>query len=173
MADLTTNEPFTHKYVGARYISVFDGEWESNKAYEALTIVWYMAPNDDNTAVDKRYYISTRPIAPTTVTPDTSDFWAEVFVGPTGLKGDAATINVGNVESLPYGTNPYVINTGDENNAVFDFGLERGPQGEQGPQGETGPQGPQGDTYELTETDKENIAIMVYNQLVHLDEEEF
>lgn len=68
--------------------------------------------------------------------------------GPQGEKGDpgeAATIQIGTVTS---GDTPAVSNSGTPQNAVFDFVLQQGLQGEQGiqgPQGQTGPQGPQGE----------------------------
>lgn len=74
--------------------------------------------------------------------------------GPQGNKGDtgeqgppgtAATIQIGTVVS---GTTPSVTNSGTEQNAIFNFVLEPGPQGIQGVQGEqgaTGPEGPQGE----------------------------
>lgn len=65
--------------------------------------------------------------------------------GPAGADGKAATIKVGTVSTLPAGSNASVVNRGDENAAVFDFGIPRGQQGPQGPQGERGLQGPQGE----------------------------
>ena len=77
----------------------------------------------------------------------------------TGLKGDAATIRVGDVITGAPGSQAKVENSGTTGDAVFDFTIPQGPQGEtgptgaqgsagpqgiQGPAGETGPQGPQG-----------------------------
>lgn len=62
-------------------------------------------------------------------------------------------ISVGSVTTLEAGSDATVTNTGDANNAVFNFGIpkgnkgdkgEQGERGEQGPQGIQGPQGPQG-----------------------------
>lgn len=49
--------------------------------------------------------------------------------GPQGLKGDtgprgpAATVTVGTVTGLGFGSSPTVTNSGDEHNAVLDFGI--------------------------------------------------
>lgn len=64
--------------------------------------------------------------------------------GEQGVQGEAATIRVGTVIS---GTVPEVTNSGTEQDAIFDFVLQQGPQGSrgpQGPQGETGPAGQNG-----------------------------
>lgn len=58
----------------------------------------------------------------------------------------AVTIRVGTTTE---GDTPNVSNSGTNTDAILDFVLPRGPQGEVGPQGDTGPQGPvgpQGDT---------------------------
>lgn len=62
--------------------------------------------------------------------------------GVQGIPGQAATIQVGSVTS---GDTMSVINSGTENDAIFDFVLQRGEQGPQGIQGETGATGPQGE----------------------------
>lgn len=61
--------------------------------------------------------------------------------GAPGAPGDAATIRVGTVSTLPAGTPATVTNSGTANAAVFDFAI---PQGEKGEQGERGLQGEQG-----------------------------
>jgi len=61
--------------------------------------------------------------------------------GPQGTAGVAATIAVGSVSSVPYGTPPTVTNVGTSSAAVFNFQLETGPQGIQGIQGPQGPAG--------------------------------
>jgi hypothetical protein len=53
--------------------------------------------------------------------------------GQNGSDGAAATIQIGNVETLAAGSNAYVRNTGNENSAVFDFGIPQGIQGSAGP----------------------------------------
>lgn len=69
--------------------------------------------------------------------------------GATGAGGEAATVEVGTVTTLPAGSSATVTNAGDENAAVFNFGIPRGATGATGPKGDTGatgPQGPKGDT---------------------------
>ena len=41
-------------------------------------------------------------------------------------KGDAATVAVGNVSTLPFGARATVVNVGTNNDAVFDFGIPNG-----------------------------------------------
>lgn len=62
--------------------------------------------------------------------------------GDQGVPGTSATIQIGSVIS---GDTVSVTNSGNENNAIFDFVLQRGEQGIQGPKGEPGIQGPQGE----------------------------
>ena len=63
--------------------------------------------------------------------------------GETGATGQSANISIGSVTTLPSGSNASVVNSGSSMDAVLDFGIPQGPQGETGPQG---PQGPKGDT---------------------------
>ena len=49
-----------------------------------------------------------------------------------GERGQAATIAVGDVETLPEGSNATVENTGNANDAVFKFGIPRGATGATG-----------------------------------------
>lgn len=55
-------------------------------------------------------------------------------------------ISVGSVTTLEAGSDATVTNTGDANNAVFNFGIPKGDKGDQGERGEQGPQGIQGPT---------------------------
>lgn len=57
-----------------------------------------------------------------------------------GLKGDAATIQVGTVTASEPGSNPQIKNVGTTTDAIFDFVLPRGVAGEEGPQGPAGKQ---------------------------------
>lgn len=50
--------------------------------------------------------------------------------GEQGPPGENATIEVGTVTSLPPGSTPTVENVGTSTNAVFNFGIPRGEQGE-------------------------------------------
>jgi hypothetical protein len=75
--------------------------------------------------------------------------------GPQGDPGQAATIEVGTVTTVPNGDPATVTNVGTETDAVFDFEIPEGPQGiqgdpgPQGPQGDPGPPGPPGPTVPL------------------------
>lgn len=61
--------------------------------------------------------------------------------GDTGAKGDAATITAGQAYTVPASYGPSVINTGTANDAVFDFYIPAGKDGEKGPQGPAGKDG--------------------------------
>ena len=60
----------------------------------------------------------------------------ENFVG-----GKSATIQIGSVETLPYGSEAYVDNVGTETDAIFNFGIPEGQRGEQGVAGSDGVDG--------------------------------
>ncbi|MBQ9368768.1 MAG: collagen-like protein, partial [Victivallales bacterium] len=75
--------------------------------------------------------------------------------GQQGPQGDAATIEIGTVTSVPYGTRPQVTNSGTKTEAILNFQLPQGPQGLQGPQGPQGLQGltgPAGDGLKIDAT---------------------
>ena len=61
--------------------------------------------------------------------------------GPQGPQGRAATVTVGSTTTLGPGSNATVTNSGDQYDAVLEFGIPTGPQG---PTGATGAQGPRG-----------------------------
>ena len=52
--------------------------------------------------------------------------------GPQGEPGDAATISVGTVTTLPAGSNATVTNAGTAREAIFNFGIPRGEDGNDG-----------------------------------------
>lgn len=64
--------------------------------------------------------------------------YGDSFAPPT------VNISVGSVTTLEAGSDATVTNTGDAENAVFNFGIPKGDKGDQGEQGERGEQGPQG-----------------------------
>lgn len=63
---------------------------------------------------------------------------ANVSDGEPGSDGQNATIAIGSVTSLSYGSTPTVTNTGTATNAVLNWGIPEGQRGEQGIQGEPG-----------------------------------
>lgn len=80
--------------------------------------------------------------------------------GVPGKDGNAATIQIGTVQTGEPDTQASVSNSGNENNAVFDFVIPRGEAGLQGPKGDIGDsyfkgldlsQGTQSNPIELTE----------------------
>lgn len=50
--------------------------------------------------------------------------------GPAGNPGKSATIQIGSVTTLDAGSNATVENVGTENNAIFNFGIPKGQDGE-------------------------------------------
>ena len=60
------------------------------------------------------------------------------------LPPPSVNISVGSVTTLEAGSDATVTNTGDAENAVFNFGIPKGDKGDKGDQGERGEQGPQG-----------------------------
>ena len=60
------------------------------------------------------------------------------------IAGVAATIEIGDVETLPAGSEAYVENEGTEFAARLKIGIPQGAQGPAGPQGAQGPQGEAG-----------------------------
>jgi hypothetical protein len=67
-----------------------------------------------------------------TLTADDLNEWPET------ANGEAATIAVGTVTTLGEDEPATVTNSGDQNAAIFDFGLPRGERGYQGIQGDPG-----------------------------------
>lgn len=55
----------TRQYIGARYVPKFDGEWNSEKVYEPLTIVEY------NNAT-----YTSKKLVPSGITPTNTEYWA-------------------------------------------------------------------------------------------------
>lgn len=80
-------------------------------------------------------------------------FYYDVEQGQYVDSGVAAgtSISIGTTTTLDAGDDATVTNTGDNINAVFNFGIPRGPKGDQGNPGATGPQGPQGEQGEKGE----------------------
>lgn len=58
--------------------------------------------------------------------------------GPPGPPGQNATIAIGTVTSLPFGTPPTVTNTGTPTNAILNWGIPRGEDGADAPGAVTG-----------------------------------
>ena len=56
------------------------------------------------------------------------------------------TITVGNVSFIPYGAQTFVTNSGNQTNAIFNFGINEGPTGYTGNTGPTGNTGCTGNT---------------------------
>jgi len=75
-----------------------------------------------------------------------------IIRGPQGIEGDqgeqgdaAATIEIGDIETLDAGHDATVTNSGTISAVVLEFGIPKGPRGLQGEQGEQGDQGDPGE----------------------------
>lgn len=100
------------------------GEWIADNEYREDDVVYYNGSS----------YICKSDIIGSEITPDndTANWSVMCKQGIQGEKGEAATIKIGTVTTLPAGSQATVVNVGDENNAVFDFGIPQGTQGEKG-----------------------------------------
>jgi hypothetical protein len=77
--------------------------------------------------------------------------------GGSGPPGIAATISVGNVATVPFGSPAIVTNAGTANAAILNFQIPAGPKGDSitgavGPVGLTGEAGPRGASFVLHST---------------------
>lgn len=88
--------------------------------------------------------------------PDVIDLSVDV-----GAQGNAGTITVGTVTTVPYGTSAAVTNVGSSNNAILNFTI---PQGQTGT---TGPQGPAGDTVPISTEQVQDAAVPLFNHAYH------
>lgn len=66
--------------------------------------------------------------------------------GAPGANGVTPNLQVGTVQSVPYGSSAEVTITGTQTNPLLNFVLVTGQQGAQGAEGERGPRGPKGET---------------------------
>ncbi len=85
-----------------------------------------------------------------------------------GQPGNAATINIGNVNTVNPNTPASVTNTGNQNAAILNFNIPKGetgatgPTGPKGETGATGPQGPKGDKGDTGDIDITYLLNHVY-----------
>lgn len=112
---------------------------------------------------------------------DKGDTGATGETGPAGQDGLSATIQVGTVNTLPAGSNATITNSGNETNAIFNFGIPKGEKGAKGDKGDTG-EIPEGtiesddvDSIEVVETlpdvEQTNVLYLV-KESVYLDDTE-
>lgn len=88
--------------------------------------------------------------------PDVIDLSVDV-----GAQGNAGTVQVGTVTTVPYGTSATVTNVGSTTNAILNFTI---PQGQTG---STGPQGPAGDTVPISTEQVQDAAVPLFNHAYH------
>lgn len=82
--------------------------------------------------------VQTASGATITITDAQGQTSANISNGQDGDSGENATIEVGNVTTLPPSSSATVENVGSETNAILNFGIPQGQQGIQGPAGNDG-----------------------------------
>ena len=96
--------------------------------------------------------------------PDTAKVFTFAFknlkgeTGAQGPQGEAATVQVGTVQTGDAGSQAQVTNAGDENAAVLNFTIPRGDKGEKGDTGAQGPRGAQITSGEGAPTAQEGLT---------------
>ncbi len=88
--------------------------------------------------------------------PDVIDLSVDI-----GAQGNAGTVQVGTVATVPFGTSASVYNAGSLTNAILNFVI---PQGQTG---STGPQGPAGDTVPISTEQVQDAAVPLFNHAYH------
>ena len=88
--------------------------------------------------------------------PDVIDLSVDI-----GSQGNAGTIQVGTVSTVPFGTSASVFNAGSLTNAILNFVI---PQGQTG---STGPQGVAGDTVPISTEQVQDATVPLFNHNFH------
>lgn len=96
------------------------GTYSPTNSYEPLDIVVYSGSS----------YLVLQSVAGVTPSNDGSYYMLLASRGLQGQTGQAATVQIGTVTTVPYGTGSSVTNVGTQNNAVLDISLEQGPEGD-------------------------------------------
>lgn len=96
------------------------GTYSPTNSYEPLDIVVYSGSS----------YLVLQSVSGVTPSNDGSYYMLLASRGLQGQTGQAATVQIGTVTTVPYGTGSSVTNVGTQNNAVLDISLEQGPEGD-------------------------------------------
>jgi len=105
-------------FVGINKAFGIPAPWDSEKAYVAFDVA----------TLDGTSYVATAPN--TNQQPPDADYWQVLAAkGDVGAAGDAATVEVGTVTTLPYGSPATVTNVGDDHAATLNFGIPAGQDG--------------------------------------------
>ena len=95
------------------------GTYSPTNTYEALDIVAYSGSS----------YLVLQSVSGVTPSNDGTNYMLLASRGLQGETGQAATVQIGTVTTVPYGTGSSVTNVGTQNNAVLNIELEQGPSG--------------------------------------------
>ena len=101
------------------------GEWIANNEYRENDVVYYNGSS---------YICKSDITGSTTPDTDTANWSIMCKQGIQGESGKAATITIGQVTTLPSGSEATVENVGTNNNAIFNFGIPKGEKGDTGGQ---------------------------------------
>ena len=119
--------------------TIQDAATFSTTTFKAVAVAPDGSGNWNLCALPAGTYISAQPV-----------IYATGPAGPAGPQGPAglgsATVSIGTVTTVAYGTPAAVTNTGTPTAGVLNFTLPAGPTGLTGPTGATGAQGPAGPT---------------------------
>jgi hypothetical protein len=124
----------------------------------ALPISYYTIPIQDYTynttygyasllSLDNSGYITNNPTITNLQTIDTS-LQTQINNIISSSSSDIKTITIGTTTTLDSGDNAYVVNVGNSQNMVLNFGIPRGYRGFSGSDGSNGSKGDKGDTGE-------------------------
>lgn len=96
------------------------GAYSPANNYEPLDIVVHSGSS----------YLVLKSVSGVTPSDDGSNYMLLASRGLQGQTGQSATVQIGRVTTVPFGTGSSVTNVGTQNNAVLDIQLEQGPEGD-------------------------------------------
>lgn len=100
---------------------MFGGYWDPTKAYENTNVL---------VSYEGNVYINVQPVPALDISITNDAYWK--LLVSKGDKGDAGTIEVGEVQTGNPGSSASVTNVGTVNDAIFNFTIPRGDTGLQG-----------------------------------------
>ena len=98
------------------------------------------APTIDTSKIERTLENSLKSYADNEITTQINELKDTIHNGKDGMNGkdgQAATVEVGNVATIPYGHDAVVMNSGSDTNAILNFEIPEGKNGTDGKNGET------------------------------------